>query len=94
MPPRNDVENIFPHVHGWKSENEWNVWMKVEHQWTFWMIITSRRIVWMKDSMKCMDKTNSKTFMVDENHMYMDESYKNHEIFGWTWNMNELLDDN
>jgi hypothetical protein len=31
---------------------------------------------------------------MDENNMYMDESYKMDEIFGWTWNMNELLDDN
>jgi hypothetical protein len=23
-----------------------------------------------------MDETNSKTIMLDENHMYMDESYK------------------
>jgi hypothetical protein len=32
--------------------------------------------------MKCMDEINSKTIMLDENHMYMDESYKSHEIFG------------
>jgi hypothetical protein len=41
-----------------------------------------------------MDGTNSKIFMLDENHIYMDESYKNDEIFQWAWNMNELLDDN
>jgi hypothetical protein len=40
-----------------------------------------------------MDETNYKTIMLDENHMYMDESYKN-EIFGWMWNMNDILDDN
>jgi hypothetical protein len=34
----------------------------------------------MKD-LSCMDETNYKTIMLDENHMYMDESYKN-EIFG------------
>jgi hypothetical protein len=28
-----------------------------------------------------MDKTNSKTIMLDENHMYMDENYKKDEIF-------------
>jgi hypothetical protein len=32
--------------------------------------------------LKCMDKNNSKTFTSDENHMYMNESYKKHEIFG------------
>ncbi len=37
---------------------------------------------------------NSKTIMTCENHMYMDESYKMDEIFGWMCSMNELLDDN
>jgi hypothetical protein len=46
------------------------------------------------DRMKCMDGTNSKTIMTNENHIYMHESYKNDEIFEWTWSMNELLDDN
>ncbi len=46
------------------------------------------------DKLKCIDETNSKTIMLDENHMYMDESYIMDEIFGWTWSMNELLDDN
>jgi hypothetical protein len=32
--------------------------------------------------LKCMDETNSKTIMLNENHMYMDESYKMDEIFG------------
>jgi len=32
--------------------------------------------------------------MSDENHMYMDDSNNKHEIFGWMWSMNELLDDN
>ncbi len=32
--------------------------------------------------------------MTNENHIYMHESYKNDEIFEWTWSMNELLDDN
>jgi hypothetical protein len=41
-----------------------------------------------------MDEINSQTIMPDENHMYMNDSYKKHEIFGWTWSMNELLDDN
>ncbi len=45
------------------------------------------------DRLKCMDGINSKTIMTNENHIYMDESYKNDEIFGWTWSMNELLDD-
>jgi hypothetical protein len=31
--------------------------------------------------LKCMDG-NSKTIMPNENHIYMDESYKNDEIFG------------
>jgi hypothetical protein len=34
------------------------------------------------DKLKCMDGTNSKTIMTDENHIYMDESYKKDEIFG------------
>jgi hypothetical protein len=34
------------------------------------------------DRLKCMYETNSKIVMSDENHMYMDESYKKHEIFG------------
>ncbi len=46
------------------------------------------------DKLKCMDEINSKIVMQDENHMYMDESYKMDEIFGRTWCMNELLDDN
>ncbi len=46
------------------------------------------------DRLKCMDGINSKTIMLNENHIYMDENYKKDEIFGWTWSMNELLDDN
>ncbi len=34
MPCKNDMENIFPHVHGWKSQNGWKFWMK-DDQWTF-----------------------------------------------------------
>ncbi len=44
--------------------------------------------------LKCMDETNSKTIMSDENHMCTNENYKEHEIFGWTWSTNEFLDDN
>jgi hypothetical protein len=29
-----------------------------------------------------MDEINSQTIMPDENHMYMNDSYKKHEIFG------------
>ncbi len=32
--------------------------------------------------------------MPDENHTYMNDNYKKHEIFGGMWNTNELLDDN
>jgi len=32
-----------------------------------------------------MDETNSKTIMSDENHMYMNDNYKKHEIFRWMW---------
>jgi hypothetical protein len=32
--------------------------------------------------LKCMDEINSKKVMLDENHMYMDDNYKKHEIFG------------
>jgi hypothetical protein len=46
------------------------------------------------DMLKCMDGINSKTIVSNENHIYMDDNYKKDEIFGWTWNMNELLDDN
>jgi hypothetical protein len=46
------------------------------------------------DRLKWMDGTNSKIVMLNENHIYMDENYKKDEIFGWMWNMNELLDDN
>jgi hypothetical protein len=34
------------------------------------------------DKLKCMDGINSKTIMLDENHIYIDESYKKDEIFG------------
>jgi hypothetical protein len=34
------------------------------------------------DRLKCMDGTNSKTVMLDENHVCMDESYKKDEILG------------
>jgi hypothetical protein len=34
------------------------------------------------DKLKCMDEINSKTFMLDENHMYMDENYIMDEICG------------
>jgi hypothetical protein len=40
-----------------------------------------------------MDEINSKIIMLDEKHKYIHESYKMDEIFGWTWCMNELLDD-
>ncbi len=46
------------------------------------------------DNLKCMDGTNSKTILSDENHIYMDENYNKDEIFGWTWKMNEFLDYN
>ncbi len=46
------------------------------------------------NKLKCKDGTNSKIVMSNENHIYMDESYKKDEIFGWTWNMNQLLDAN
>jgi hypothetical protein len=29
-----------------------------------------------------MDEINCKIVMPNENHMYMDESYKKHEVFG------------
>jgi hypothetical protein len=46
------------------------------------------------NNLKCMDGTNSKIVMSNENHIYMDESYTKDEIFGRTWGMNELLNDN
>ncbi len=39
--------------------------------------------------MKCMNEINFKIVMLDENHMYIDESHKMDE-----WSINELLDDN
>ncbi len=32
--------------------------------------------------LKCMDEINSKIIMLGENHMYINDSYKKHEIFG------------
>ncbi len=32
--------------------------------------------------LKYMDEINSKTIMLHENHMYMNDSYKKNEIFG------------
>jgi hypothetical protein len=32
--------------------------------------------------LKCMDEINSKRVMSDENHMYIEDIYKKHEIFG------------
>jgi hypothetical protein len=40
------------------------------------------------DRLKCMVEINSKTIMLNENHMYMDEITKMMKYF------NELLDDN
>jgi len=34
------------------------------------------------DNLKCMDGNNSITIMLDENHMYMEETFKKDEIFG------------
>ncbi len=52
------------------------------------------------DRLKCMDETNSMTTMLDENNMYMDESYKMDEIFDRlkcmdeTNSMTTMLDEN
>jgi hypothetical protein len=85
MPHRNDMENIFPHVHGWKSKNPWKFWMKIEHRLTFWIIIACRQIVWMKDLsnqnvwMKlitkelCRMKTTCTWMIVIINMKYLDE---------------------
>jgi hypothetical protein len=34
------------------------------------------------NKLKCMDGTNSKIVMSNENHIYMNESYTKDEIFG------------
>jgi hypothetical protein len=34
------------------------------------------------DSFKCMDGINSEIVMSNENHIYIDDSYKKDEIFG------------
>ncbi len=39
-------------------------------------------------------KLSKKRVMPNDYHMYMDDNYKKHEIFGLMWNMNELVDDN
>jgi hypothetical protein len=31
--------------------------------------------------LKCTDEIDSKIVMLDENHMYMDDNYKKHEVF-------------
>jgi hypothetical protein len=55
---------------------------------TFFHIYMDEIFKWIKClderfiRLKCMDETSSKIVMLDENHMYMDESYKKHEIFG------------
>jgi len=47
------------------------------------MIITSRHYLDEKfNKFKCMDETNSKIVMLNENHIYMDENYNKNEIFG------------
>ncbi len=45
------------------------------------------------DKLKCMEGTNSKTIVPNENHIYMDESYKMDEIW-MNVEHDELLDDN
>jgi len=72
---------------------------KMDESWTSMKILDdnyklTNNLDEIFDRLKCMDGTNSKIIMLDENHIYMDESYKKDEIFRWTWNMNELLDDN
>jgi hypothetical protein len=34
------------------------------------------------DRLKCVDGINSKTIMSNESHIYMDDIYRNDEIFG------------
>jgi hypothetical protein len=43
-----------------------------------WMKCLDERFIMLK----CMDEINSKIVMSDENHMYMDDNYKKHEILG------------
>ncbi len=42
------------------------------------------------DRVKCMDGTDSKIVMSNENHVYMDEICKKDEIFGWMRNKKKL----
>ncbi len=45
------------------------------------------------DKLKCMDEINSKIIMLDENHMYINESYKMDEIFGWNFHLVGCMDE-
>ncbi len=55
-----------------------------------WMKCLDERFI----KLKCIDEIISKQIISNENHMYMDESYKKHEILGWVRSMNDILDDN
>ncbi len=74
-------------------------WMKIlDENWTSMNFLDDNyklmNYLEEKFKLKCMGGTNSKIVMLNENHIYMDESYQKDEIFGWMWNMNEILDDN
>jgi hypothetical protein len=43
-----------------------------------WMKCLDERFI----KLKCIDEIISKQIISNENHMYMDESYKKHEILG------------
>ncbi len=87
------MENIFPHVHGWKSQKGMKC---LDESWTSMNFLDDNYKLMnyldeKSDKLKCMDGTNSKTIMLDENHIYMDESYKKDEIFGWMWSINDFF---
>jgi hypothetical protein len=77
MPRRNDVENILPHVHGWKSQKD----EKMNESWTTTNLLDDKyngKIFLDENScwLKFMDEIHSKTIMSDGNHMNMYENYK------------------
>ncbi len=85
MPRKNDMENIF------------RMYMDQNSTWINFLDDNFKLMNNLDETLnklKCMDGINSKTVMTNENHISMGEIYKKDEIFGWTWSMNELLDDN
>ncbi len=71
------MENIFSRVHGWKAQMDekfgWKLNIKNFLDDNYKL---TNNLDETFDNLKCMDGINFKTIMMDENHIYMDESYK------------------